>query len=63
MCELGKLLALAYSAQSQALLEGFNFYRIQNATAMPNHVHLYGLELASREYLASLLKDRGLDVE
>ena len=44
-------------------LEGFNFYRIQNATAMPDNVHLYGLELASREHLVSLLKDRGLDVE
>ena len=44
-------------------LEGFNFYRIQNATAMPDNVHLYGLELSSREHLVSLLKDRGLDVE
>jgi len=57
------LLAFAYSAQSQALLDGFNFYRIQNANAMPDHVHLYGFELASREHLASLLKDQGLGVE
>jgi hypothetical protein len=28
-----ELLALAYSAQGQALLEGFHFFRIQNATS------------------------------
>jgi hypothetical protein len=32
-----ELLALAYSAQGQALLEGFKFFRIQNAAAMPDH--------------------------
>jgi hypothetical protein len=59
----GELLALAYSAQGQALLEGFNFFRIQNAAAMPDHVPLFGLELETREQFVSLLKARGLDVE
>ena len=49
-----ELLALAYSAQGHALLEGFNFYRIQNAAAMPDHVPLYGLELENREQNRSL---------
>jgi hypothetical protein len=60
VCEL---LAFAYSAQGQALLEGFNFFRIQNAAAMPDHVPLFGLELEHREQLGSLLKGKGLDVE
>ena len=58
-----ELLALAYSAQGQALLEGLNFFRIQNAAAMPDHVPLFGLELENREQLVSLLKGKGLDVE
>ena len=58
-----ELLALAYSAHGQALLEGFNFFRIQNAAAMPDHVPLFGLELENREQLVSLLKGKGLDVE
>ena len=58
-----ELLALAYSAQGQSLLEGFNFFRIQNATAMPDHVPLFGLELENRQQVVSLLKDKGLDVE
>jgi hypothetical protein len=57
------LLALGYSTQGQALLEGFNFYRIQNADAMPDHVALFGLELDTREQLLSLLKGKGLEVE
>jgi hypothetical protein len=59
----GELLALAYSAQGQALLEGFNFFRIQNAASMPDQVPLFGLELENREQLVSLLKGKGLDVE
>jgi hypothetical protein len=59
----GELLALAYSAQGQALLEGFNFFRIQNAAAMPDHVPLFGLELDTREQFVSLLRAKGLDVE
>ena len=58
-----ELLALAYSAQGQALLEGFNFFRIQNGAAMPDHVPLFGLELDTREQFVSLLKGKGLDVE
>jgi hypothetical protein len=45
------------------LIEGFNFFRIQNAAAMPDHVPLFGLELENREQLVSLLKGKGLDVE
>jgi hypothetical protein len=59
----GELLALAYSAQGQALLEGFNFFRIQNGAAMPDHVPLFGLELDTREQFVSLLRARGLEVE
>jgi hypothetical protein len=59
----GELLALAYSPQGQALLEGFNFFRIQNGAAMPDHVPLYGLELNTREQFVSLLRARGLEVE
>jgi hypothetical protein len=58
-----ELLALAYSAQGQALLEGFNFFRIQNGAAMPDHVPLFGLELDTREQFVSLLRARGLEVE
>ena len=43
-----ELLALAYSAQRQALPEGFNFFRVQNAAAMPDHGPLFGLELDTR---------------
>ena len=60
---LASCLALAYSAQGQALLEGFNFFRIQNGAAMPDHVPLFGLELDTREQFVSLLKGKGLDVE
>jgi hypothetical protein len=58
-----ELLALAYSAQGQALLEGFNFFRIQNGAAMPDRVPLFGLELDTREQFVSLLKGKGLDLE
>ena len=59
----GELPALAYSAQGQALLEGFNFFRIQNAAAMPDNVPLFGLELNTREQFVLLLRAKGLDVE
>ena len=58
-----ELLALAYSTQGQALLEGFDFFRIQNGAAMPDHVPLFGLELDTRQQFLSLLKGKGLDVE
>ena len=58
-----EFLALAYSAQGQALLEGFHFFRIQNAAAMPDHVALFGLALENREELVSLLKRKGLDLD
>jgi hypothetical protein len=39
-----ELLALASSKEGQALLEGFNFFKIQNATMMPDRVPLFGLD-------------------
>jgi hypothetical protein len=45
------------------LLEGFHFFRVQNASAMPDHVALFGLELENREQLVSLLRGKGLDLE
>jgi len=57
--ELEDLWAIDNAAYGQALLEGFKFFRIQNAAAMPDHVPLFGLELEHREQLirvpASLL--------
>jgi len=58
-----ELLALAYSAQGQALLERFNFFRVQNAAAMPDHVPLFCLELDNREQFVSMLEERGLDLD
>jgi hypothetical protein len=57
-----QLLTLAYLAESEVLLETFRFSRIQNATAMPDHVPLFCLELSTREQCILLLKDRGLEV-
>jgi hypothetical protein len=54
--------ALAYSKQGQALLEGFNFFKIQNASMMPDRVPLFGLRLADKQQLVSFLKDRGLEI-
>jgi hypothetical protein len=57
-----ELLALAYSSAGEALLERFNFFRVQNATAMPDHVPLFCLELDNRERFLSILEERGLDL-
>jgi hypothetical protein len=54
--------ALGYSEQGQALLEGFNFFKIQNATMMPDRVPLFGLELADKQQLVSLLRHRGIEI-
>jgi hypothetical protein len=43
-----------------ALLEGFNFFKVQNADMMPGRVPLFGLELADKEQLVSLLRHRVL---
>jgi hypothetical protein len=56
-----ELLALAYSEQGQALLEGFDFFKLQNAKAMPDRVPLFALQVSDREQLLSSLKSRGLD--
>ena len=58
-----ELLALASSSEGERLLEGFEFFKIQNATAMPDHVPLFGLRLGTREQLVSLLKGRGLELD
>ena len=57
-----ELLALAYSDQGQALLEGFKFFKVQNAKAMPDKVPLFALQVSDREQLISSLKSRGLDL-
>jgi hypothetical protein len=57
-----ELLALAYSDQGQALLEGFNFFKLQNAKAMPDNVPLFGLPVSDREQLLFSVKSRGLDL-
>jgi hypothetical protein len=57
-----ELLALAYSDQGQALLEGFNFFKLQNAKAMPDNEPLFALQVGDKEHLVSSLKSRGLDV-
>ena len=54
--------ALAYSKQGQALLEGFNFFKIQNAATMPDRVPLFGLQLADKQQLVSFFKERGLEI-
>jgi hypothetical protein len=55
-------LALAYSSAGEALLERFNFFRVQNAAAMPDHVPFFCLELDNRERFLSILEERGLDL-
>jgi hypothetical protein len=57
-----ELLALASSRPGEALLQGFEFYRVQHATAMPDGVPLFGLELSAWEQLRSLLNGRGLNL-
>jgi hypothetical protein len=55
-----ELVALAYSKQGQALLEGFSFFKIQNAGMMPDRVPLLGLQLVDKQQLVSFFKERGL---
>jgi hypothetical protein len=57
-----QLLALAYSKPGEALLEGFNFSKVQNADVMPDRVPLFGLLLVSKEELLAFLKQRGLEI-
>ena len=57
-----ELLALASSKDGHALLEGFNFFKVQNATMMPDRVPLFGLELADKQQLVSLLRHRGIEI-
>ena len=55
------LLALAYSNEGQALLQGFHFFNVQNVAAMPDKVPLFGFRITNKEQLQSVLKSRGLD--
>jgi hypothetical protein len=55
-------LAVAYSQKGEALLEGFNFFKIQNANMMPDCVPLFGLQLADKQQLVSFFKERGLEI-
>jgi hypothetical protein len=57
-----ELLALAYSKKGEAPLEGFNFFKSQNASMMPDRVPLFGLQLADKQQLVSFLRDRGLEI-
>ena len=57
-----QLLALAYSRQGEALLEGFNFFKLQHASAMPDGVPLFCLQLPDRDHLVASLKARGLAI-
>jgi hypothetical protein len=57
-----ELLAVAYSQKGEALLEGFNFFKIQNANMMPDCVPLFGLQLADKQQLVSFFKERGLEI-
>ena len=56
-------LAMASSVEGEVLLERFHFFRIQNATATPDRVPLFGLEWSTREEFVSLFKGRGVELE
>jgi hypothetical protein len=56
-----ELLALAYSEQGRALLEGFDFFKLQNARAMPDGVPLFALQVSDKKQLLSSLNSRGVD--
>jgi hypothetical protein len=56
-----ELLALAYSEQGRALLEGFDFFKLQNARAMPDGVPLFALQVSEKKQLLSSLNSRGVD--
>ena len=45
-----QLLALAYSRQGEALLEGFNFFKLQHASTMPDRAPLFCLQLPDRDH-------------
>jgi hypothetical protein len=58
-----ELLALANSLEAETLLQGFNFFKVQNAKAMPDNVPLFGLKMDTKEELVSLLRARGMDLD
>jgi hypothetical protein len=51
-----EVLALANS-------EGFNFFKLQKAKAMPDNVPLFGLKVQTKEEFLSLLRGRGLGLD
>jgi hypothetical protein len=60
-----ELLVLAYSKKGEALLEGFNFFKIQNASTMPDRVPpVFAPDARNRlwrripSFNASLVRDR-----
>jgi hypothetical protein len=57
-----ELLALASSKEGEALLNRFNFIRMQNAHAMPDAFPLYGIEINSREAFLEYMAKRSLAV-
>jgi hypothetical protein len=58
-----QILALDCSNRGHPMLERFEFYPIQDATAMPDRCSLYGLDIGSRAALVKLLRKRRLDVK
>ena len=58
-----ELFALANSVEAETLLQGFNFFKVQNAKAMPDNVPLFGLKMDTKEELVSLLRARGVDLD
>jgi hypothetical protein len=57
------LFALANSVEAETLLQGFNFFKVQNAKAMPDNVPLFGLKMDMKEELVLLLRARGVDLD
>jgi hypothetical protein len=56
-----QLFALGYSEQGQALLGGFDFFKLRNAKAMPDEAPLFALQVSDRKQLLSSLTSRGVD--
>ena len=47
------MFALANSLEAETLLQGYNFFKVQNAKAMPDNVPLFGLKMDTKEELVS----------
>jgi transcriptional regulator with XRE-family HTH domain len=55
-----EILALAYSAEGEALLRRFSFYCVQEKETMPDQCALYQLDLEVRDDTETFLRRRGL---